>query len=56
MVGPRVPIRSNMITYAHFLLVVFKFKLNFTNKSLINNVINQVIEQFCFESRPNNRL
>jgi len=43
-----------MITYAHFFLLVFEFKPNFTDKSLINNVINQVLGQFCFESRPNN--
>jgi len=42
-----------MITHAHFLLV-FKFKSNFTDKSLINNVINQLIGQFYFESRPDN--
>jgi len=52
MVGPKVPITSN-ITYAHFLLV-FEFKYNFTDKSLIKNVINQVIGRFYFESKPNN--
>jgi hypothetical protein len=45
---------SNMITYTHFLLLIFEFKPNFTDKYLINNFINQVINQFCFESRPNN--
>jgi len=43
-----------MITYAHFVFLVFEFKPNFINKSLINNVINQVTSQFCFESRLNN--
>jgi len=51
---------SNMITYPHFLLLlfllflVFEFKSKFTYKYLINNIINQVVDQFCFESRPNN--
>jgi len=30
------------------------FKPNFTYKYLINNIINQVIGQLCFESRPDN--
>jgi len=36
------------------IILFFEFKSNFTNKSLINHVINQVIGQFYFESRPNN--
>jgi len=54
MVGPKVFMTSNMITYKHFLLLIFEFKHNFKNKYLINNIINQVIRQFCFESRSNN--
>jgi len=38
VVGPEVLMTSNMITYAHF-LVVFEFMLNFTDKYFINNII-----------------
>jgi len=40
-----------MIAYAHFFLLVFEFKPNFTNKPFINNIINQVNYQFCFKSK-----
>jgi len=43
-----------MITYKHFLLLIFEFKPNFTDKYLINDIINQVKEQFCFKSGLNN--
>jgi len=38
---------SNMITHSRFLLLVLK------DKHFINNIINQVIDQFCFKSRLN---
>jgi hypothetical protein len=43
----------NVIAYVH-LLVVFELKLNFTSKYFINNIINQIIDQFNFKSRLNN--
>jgi len=49
MVGSKVLMTSNMITYTRFSLLIFEFNPNFTNNFLINNIINQVINQFCFE-------
>jgi len=37
---------SNTITYSHFVLLVLELKPNFTNNYFINNIINQVIDQF----------
>jgi len=42
-----------IICYTHFLFV-FEFKPNFTYKYFINNIINQIIYQFSFKSKPNN--
>jgi len=54
MIDPKVFMTSNMITYTYFFLLIFEFKPYFTDKYLINNIINQVIGQFYFESKPNN--
>ena len=48
LVGSKMLMTSNMITYSHFLLV-YKFKPNFTDKYFINNIINQVIDKLCFK-------
>jgi len=40
---------SNMITYTHFIFLIFEFKSNFTDKYFINNNINKLIDQFCFQ-------
>jgi len=45
---------SNMITHSYFPLLVFEFKPKFIDKYSNNYIINQVIDQFCFKSRPNN--
>ena len=45
--------KLNIITYAPFLLLVYKFKSNFINKCFTNNVIDQIINQFCFKSKFN---
>ena len=51
MVGLNVLSLLNMITYAHFILLIFEFKPNFTFKYFINSIINQVFDQFRFKSR-----
>jgi len=45
MVDPKVFMTSNMITYTYFFLLIFEFKLNFKDKYLIYNIINQIISQ-----------
>jgi len=48
VVSSKVFMTLNMISHSYFLLFVFE------NKHFINNIINQVIDQFCFKSRLNN--
>jgi hypothetical protein len=50
----KVSLTPNMITYAHFLILLSEFKPNLTNKNIINSIINQVIDCFCFKPRLNN--
>lgn len=42
----------NTVTYTHFIILVSNFKLNFTDKCFMNNIINQVIRWFHFKLRP----
>jgi len=44
----------NIIIYIHFLLNVSQFNHNFTDKYFINNIINLIINNFCFILRLNN--
>lgn len=45
----KVFITPDMITNMHFYFFVFEFKLNFTHKYFMNNIINQAIESMSFQ-------